>query len=45
MIWCHGRTGALSFYRAFGFVTHGDEFVVPQTGPHYVLIYWVPTDR
>ncbi|MGB9737157.1 MAG: N-acetyltransferase [Chloroflexus aggregans] len=45
MIWCHGRTGALSFYRAFGFVTHGDEFVVPQTGPHYVLIYWIPMDR
>ncbi|WP_298814716.1 GNAT family N-acetyltransferase [Chloroflexus sp.] len=41
LIWCHGRTSALPFYRAQGFVTWGDEFVVPQTGPHYILLYWL----
>lgn len=41
MIWCHGRTSALLFYLAFGFVTHGEEFVVPHTGPHYILLYWM----
>ncbi len=37
LIWCHGRTSALPFYRALGFREHGDEFDVPVTGPHYVL--------
>jgi GNAT superfamily N-acetyltransferase len=37
LIWCHGRTAALPFYRAVGFREHGEEFDVPVTGPHYVL--------
>ena len=37
LIWCHGRTTALPFYRAVGFREHGEEFDVPVTGPHYVL--------
>ncbi len=37
LIWCHGRTSALPFYRALGFLEHGDEFDVAVTGPHYVL--------
>jgi GNAT superfamily N-acetyltransferase len=36
LLWCHGRTSALSFYRALGFVPYGDEFLVPVTGPHYL---------
>jgi GNAT superfamily N-acetyltransferase len=37
IIWCHGRTAALRFYQALGFVTAGEEFVVLETGPHYLL--------
>jgi GNAT superfamily N-acetyltransferase len=37
LIWCHGRTSALPFYRAVGFREHGEEFAVPVTGPHFVL--------
>lgn len=38
LIWCNGRTSALSFYRALGFREHGDEYESPAgTGPHYVL--------
>jgi GNAT superfamily N-acetyltransferase len=42
LLWCNGRTSALPFYRALGFVTHGDEFLVPMTGPHYVCIRRLP---
>jgi GNAT superfamily N-acetyltransferase len=38
LLWCHGRTSALPFYYALGFVTHGDEFVTPDTGPHYLCV-------
>jgi GNAT superfamily N-acetyltransferase len=38
VLWCHGRTSALPFYRALGFMPHGDEFLSPDTGPHYVCI-------
>lgn len=37
LLWCHGRTSALPFYRALGFREHGDEFEAPVTGPHFVL--------
>ncbi len=36
-VWCNGRTSALSFYRALGFQTWGEEFQTPGTGPHYIL--------
>ena len=38
MLWCHGRTSAVPFYKALGFLTHGDEFMVPDTGPHYLCV-------
>jgi GNAT superfamily N-acetyltransferase len=38
VLWCHGRTSALSFYRSLSFERHGDEFEVPYTGPHYLLL-------
>lgn len=37
VLWCNGRTSALPFYRALDFQTYGEEFVIPETGPHYVL--------
>ena len=38
ILWCHGRTSALPFYRAQGFAPLGDEFLTPGTGPHYVCV-------
>jgi len=40
LLWCQGRANALPFYRALGFQTHGEEFIVPISGPHYVM--WRP---
>lgn len=37
LLWCHGRTSALLFYRALGFQSHGEEFLNPETGPHFLL--------
>jgi GNAT superfamily N-acetyltransferase len=37
ILWCHGRTTALPFYQALGFVAVGDVFSVPETGPHVLL--------
>ncbi len=36
-LWCNGRTPAVGFYGRLGFAVVGDEFLVPLTGPHYVL--------
>jgi GNAT superfamily N-acetyltransferase len=37
ILWCNGRTTAISFYQAQDFRVWGEEFEVPGTGPHYVL--------
>lgn len=42
-VWANGRTTALSFYRALGFQTRGEEFVT-DTGPHY-LVWRLVTPR
>jgi GNAT superfamily N-acetyltransferase len=36
-LWCNGRTSALRFYRTLGFETLGEEFMTPETGPHFVM--------
>lgn len=36
-LWCNGRTSALAFYTRLGFTAIGEEFVVPHSGPHFVL--------
>ena len=38
--WCNARTGALGFYRRFGFEAVGEEFDVRYAGPHYRM--WRP---
>lgn len=38
ILWCNARTPVLDFYRRYGFHTRGAEFVVPNTGPHYVMV-------
>jgi GNAT superfamily N-acetyltransferase len=37
IFWCNGRVTAIPFYQAAGFQVWGEEFVVPGSGPHYVL--------
>lgn len=35
-VWCNARTGALGFYVRHGFTVVGEEFDLPDAGPHYV---------
>ena len=36
-LWCNARSGALGFYLKMGLVTVGEEFEMPEIGPHYVM--------
>ena len=36
-LWCNARLGAVGFYRRLGLATAGDEFDIPEIGPHYVM--------
>ena len=38
-LWCNARTPALEFYLALGFQTDGEEFELPEIGPHYRM--WI----
>jgi len=40
LVWCHGRTSAMPFYKALGFHPYGSMFEVPVSGPHYIM--WRP---
>lgn len=35
--WCNARTVALSFYKKMEFSIIGEEFIVPEIGPHFVM--------
>ena len=35
-VWCNARTGALGFYERHGFTVVGEEFDLPDAGPHYL---------
>lgn len=35
MLWCNARVSALPFYQGLGFITIGEEFISPDSGPHY----------
>ncbi|MCB0348528.1 MAG: GNAT family N-acetyltransferase [Bdellovibrionales bacterium] len=37
ILWCNARTYALPFYVKLGFKVVGDEFIVPDVGPHFVM--------
>lgn len=37
LIWCNARTGATGFYQKLGYKIVGEEFDVPQVGPHFVM--------
>ena len=38
ILWCNGRTTAWPFYRSFGFEIVGEEFNIPESGPHFVMM-------
>ena len=35
LIWCNARLAAVPFYERLGFEVHGDEFDIPDVGPHF----------
>jgi GNAT superfamily N-acetyltransferase len=37
-IWCNARTPARGFYEREGFTTVGDEFELPEIGPHFLMV-------
>ena len=37
LAWCNARTPAIPFYESQGWTTLGEEFHIPQAGPHYVM--------
>lgn len=37
LVWCNGRTSARGFYEHHGFTARGEEFTVPDIGPHFVF--------
>lgn len=37
-VWCNARTPALSLYADAGFEVIGDEFELPDIGPHVVMV-------
>jgi predicted GNAT family N-acyltransferase len=36
-VWCNARTPARGFYERHGFVAQGEEFELPDIGPHLVM--------
>ncbi|UGY91214.1 GNAT family N-acetyltransferase [Streptomyces gobiensis] len=38
VMWCNGRTEARGFYERHGYTAHGEEFMIEDVGPHYVLV-------
>lgn len=38
VVWCNARTPAAGFYRRHGFAAVGDEFQLPDIGPHYLML-------
>jgi len=37
VIWCNARNNAVKFYKRSGFKVIGDEFELPNIGPHFLL--------
>lgn len=38
LLWCNARTSAVGFYQGMGFEIAGSEFMIPDIGPHYVML-------
>jgi len=38
LLWCNARISASAFYAKMGFTILGDEFEIPDVGPHYRML-------
>jgi GNAT superfamily N-acetyltransferase len=36
-VWCNARSGVRGFYEREGFAVDGDEFELPEIGPHFLM--------
>lgn len=41
LLWCNARTSASGFYNAAGFEIASSEFIIPNIGPHYVMLRFI----
>jgi len=39
LLWCNARTSALGFYQKLNFGIKGDEFMIENIGPHFLMYY------
>jgi predicted GNAT family N-acyltransferase len=37
-VWCNARTPARGFYERAGFAAVGEEFALPDIGPHFLMV-------
>ena len=44
LVWCNARIGAVGFYSRLGFEVIGDEFHIPDVGPHFRMRKWLKLD-
>jgi len=44
LLWCNARTEAVGFYRKLGFEVLGGEFLIPDVGPHFRMV-WTAGER
>ena len=45
LLWCNARTSAVGFYLKCGFKVEGNEFDIPDVGPHFRMHVRIPSDR
>ena len=41
LLWCNARIAAAGFYRKLGFEILGNEFEIPDVGPHFRMMFWL----
>lgn len=39
ILWCNARSNAVSFYQKLNFDIKGEEFMIENIGPHYLMYY------
>lgn len=37
LVWCNARSSAIGFYHKVGFELVGEEFDIPEVGPHFLM--------
>ena len=43
LLWCNARKEAAGFYKKLGFEIVGKEFDIPDVGPHFRMMFRIPT--